>query len=135
VRAAGARYQRSEKGRERHAARQRRYRARRRAGAGVTHQGDSGAGRASAIVEPAPAALAALGAGGRCGGAESGDATASSAASESAAHAACGDAGAGRSVHCALTSGGSARWPVVARCARCGRPGRLWRERSAPFDR
>jgi hypothetical protein len=53
VQAAGAKYQSTERGRARHAERQRRYRARQRvAGASVTHQGYSGFEAVSAIVEP-----------------------------------------------------------------------------------
>jgi hypothetical protein len=54
VQAAGAKYQRTERGRALHAERQRRYRARRQAAAAsVTHQGCSDSGEPSAIVERA----------------------------------------------------------------------------------
>ena len=63
LKAAGAKYQRTERGRERHAERQRRYRARQRAAERVTHQGCSASESSSAIVERAREELCAVGAG------------------------------------------------------------------------
>lgn len=61
VQAAGAKYQRTARGRARHAERQRRYRARQRAAAAsVTHRGCSGFEAGSAIVEPADEAHCAV---------------------------------------------------------------------------
>jgi hypothetical protein len=64
LKAAGAKYQRTERGRECHAERQRRYRARQRAAERVTHQGCSASEESSAIVERARDELCAVGAGG-----------------------------------------------------------------------
>ena len=144
VRAAGARYQRSDKGRARHAARQRRYMARVRAEAVMTHQGGSAAVAASAIVEPAAPALEAVSAGAACGAAESGDATTAQDRSiERSARAFSGqDAGSHGVWMPALAAVSMPRRgagtvlssPLAARCARCGRAGRLRREPSGRFD-
>jgi hypothetical protein len=123
LRAAGAKYQSTERGRERHAERQRRYRARQRAAARVTHQGCSTFRESSAIVERAGESLRAVNAGG-IGQIEHAT-TANNLVTE-------GSAGAqGAFSPCAFDLLGASG---ALRCARCDRTGARLHDPRARFD-